>query len=140
MKLTCVLSLVLGLAILNSNAVGEGRHLKATTFSGTWTCVTCNSDQTSSIRDYYFHDYGLVLDNGEYIMILDSPEAETLLKGNGNVPTRIAITGLYDSSSRTLRIQSYSSAGIEYTWCGDHHRMDPCDQLKLAQLTGAETK
>lgn len=132
MKLRSLLSLVLGIALLGSSAVGEGRFPRATTFSGTWTCVTCKSDQPSKFRDYYFHDYGLVLDNGEYIMFWEAKQAEGLIKGNEKVQTRIDVTGLYDDSSRTLRVLSYVFEGIEYTWCELHQQMDACDQQKFA--------
>lgn len=129
-KITVLLALVMA---AHSAAAQPAGQKKVRTFTGTLTCLACDLKKlegTNSECDAYGHKHCLRLDNDRYINFLENDHSEVLVKGGGRHDTRITVTGIYDSNSRTIDVQSYVIDGIKTTWCEKHQQMDICSDKK----------
>jgi hypothetical protein len=128
-------TLVLVIAALNVTASAASKK-NAKTFTGTHTCLACDLKKlegTNSECEAYGHKHCLRLDNGKYINFLENDHSEALIKGGGRHNTRITVTGIYNSNSHTIDIQSYVIDGIKTEWCEKHHQMDICASTKSGE-------
>lgn len=129
------LSLVLLITAL-SVAASAASQKKVRTFTGTHTCLACDLKKlegTNSECEAYGHKHCLRLDNGKYINFLENDHSEALIKGGGRHNTRITVTGIYNSNSHTIDVQSYVIDGIETVWCEKHHQMDICANARPSE-------
>jgi hypothetical protein len=122
------MSLMLAMTVL-SVSVSAGSKAKVKTLTGTLTCLACDLKKlagTNSECEAYGHKHCLRLDNDKYVNFLENDHSEALIKGGGRHDTRATVTGIYDSKSRTMDVQSYVIDGITTAWCEKHGQMDTC--------------
>ena len=127
--------LVLAIAAL-SVAASAASQKNVKTFTGTLTCLACDLKKLEGINsecEVYGHRHSLRLDNGKYINFLENDHSEALLKGGGRHNTKVQVTGVYDSKSHTIDINSYVIDGINTVWCEKHGQMDTCGNPKPAE-------
>ena len=126
---------VLAIAALSGVASANSQK-KVKTFSGTLTCLACDLKKlegTNSECEAYGHKHCLRLDNDKYINFLENDHSEALIKGGGRHDTRVTVTGIYNSNSHTVDVQSYVIDGINTVWCEKHRQMDICGDTKSGE-------
>lgn len=124
--------LVLAMATL-SIAASAASQKNVKTLTGTLTCLACDLKKlkgTNSECEAYGHKHCLRLDNDRYVNFLENDHSEALIKGGGRHDTRVKVTGIYDSNSRTIDVETYVIDGIKTTWCEKHGQMDICGDKK----------